>query len=183
MDVAVELVTLAEERARTISPESVAADLASEGSSLESMDAGGMRTEFPDSDARDSDGLLVRPPSLAAEIFHDTGLDADTEEWIAQRDRIEEAMVTYAEEGLRVLKPLLAHPNARVRAEAMDAIMQMDVPGGGAVLREAAARATSASERRRLGEAADFCDLPTISAEDLRRFVLRLPMEAEPVAR
>ena len=170
----------AAEEVRTIAPELVSA---SSGAEAERLGVGGRRTEFPGSDARDAEGRLLRPPALADEIFSTDDPEEQLPDWIALRDRIEDAMVTYSQEGLDVLKPLLSHPNARVRAEAMDAIMQMDVPGGGAVLREAAKEATSAVERSRLEEAADFCDLPSISAEDLRRLVLRPAKEPDNAAR
>lgn len=162
------------ESVRTLSPEIAATG---KGPSR-TVAGGGRRTEFPESDSRDEAGALIQPPGFADEIFPSEGEGEDFREWSAMRDRIEEAMVTYSEEGLAVLAPMLSHPNARVRAEAADAITQMDVPGGAAVLREAAAKATSAAERRRLEEAADFCDLPTISAEDLRQLVLRTANES-----
>lgn len=166
------------EEVRTITPEIV-----SKTAGAELVLSGGKRTEFPGSDSRDAAGLLIRPPALADEIFSADNPEEELPDWIALRDRIEDAMVTYSQEGLDALKPLLSHPNARVRAEAMDAIMQMDVPGGGAVLREAAKKATSAVERSRLEEAADFCDLPSISAEDLRRLVLRSESESNNAVR
>jgi hypothetical protein len=73
--------------------------------------------------------------------------------WVALRDEINDAMTTWSEEGLAVLQPLLSHPSARVRAETVDAIIQMDLPAANPMLRAAARRASAPAERRRLEQA------------------------------
>lgn len=130
--------------------------------------ADGPRTELPDNPAGLPEGF-VAPPDFADTIFGDDGDDDPA--WVALRDQIEEAMATWSEEGLAVLQPLLSHPSARVRAETVDAIIQMDLPAASPMLRAAARRASSAAERRRLEQAADFNDLPSISSEELRQIM------------
>jgi len=128
----------------------------------------GPRTELPDNPAGLPEGF-VAPPDFADTIFGDEGDDDPA--WVALRDQIEEAMATWSEEGLAVLQPLLSHPSARVRAETVDAIIQMDLPAASPMLRAAARRASSAAERRRLEQAADFNDLPSVSPEQLRQMM------------
>jgi hypothetical protein len=130
--------------------------------------AAGPRTELPDNPAGLPEGF-VAPPDFADTIFGDDG-DEDPA-WVALQDQIEEAMTTWSEEGLAVLEPLLSHPSARVRAETVDAIIQMDLPAASPMLRAAAQRASSAAERRRLEQAADFNDLPSVSPEQLRQIM------------
>lgn len=130
--------------------------------------ASGPRTELPDNPAGLPEGF-VAPPDFADTIFGDDGDDDPA--WVALRDQIEEAMATWSEEGLAELQPLLSHPNARVRAEVVDAIIQMDLPAASPILRGAARRASSAAERRRLEQAADFNDLPSISSEELQQIM------------
>jgi hypothetical protein len=130
--------------------------------------AAGPRTELPDNPAGLPEGF-VAPPDFADTIFGDDGDDDPA--WVALQDQIEEAMTTWSEEGLAVLEPLLSHPSARVRAETVDAIIQMDLPAASPMLRAAARRASSAAERRRLEQAADFNDLPSVSSEQLRQIM------------
>jgi len=130
--------------------------------------AAGPRTELPDNPAGLPEGF-VAPPDFADTIFGDDGDDDPA--WVALQDQIEEAMATWSEEGLAVLEPLLSHPSARVRAETVDAIIQMDLPSASPMLRAAARRASSAAERRRLEQAADFNDLPSVSSEQLRQIM------------
>jgi hypothetical protein len=130
--------------------------------------ASGPRTELPDNPAGLPEGF-VAPPDFADTIFGDDGDDDPA--WVALRDQVEEAMATWSEEGLAELQPLLSHPSARVRAEVVDAIIQMDLPAASPMLRAAARRASSAAERRRLEQAADFNDLPSISSEELQQIM------------
>ena len=75
-------------------------------------------------------------------------------------ERIREATVTYSEEGLVVLRPLLMSKDPEIRAAAVEGIVQLGVGGGAAVLRDAAARSTNAEERKTLLESAAFIELP-----------------------
>lgn len=139
--------------------------------------ADGPRTELPDNPAGLPEGF-VAPPDFADTIFGDDGDDDPA--WVALRDQIEEAMATWSDEGLAELQPLLSHPSARVRAEVVDAIIQMDLPAASPMLRAAARRASSAAERRRLEQAANFNDLPSITAQEVREMLLPHHSKAGP---
>ncbi|MGA0112665.1 MAG: HEAT repeat domain-containing protein [Chthoniobacterales bacterium] len=128
----------------------------------------GPRTELPDNPASLPEGL-VAPPDFADTIFGDDGEEDPA--WVALRDQINDAMTTWSEEGLAVLQPLLSHPSARVRAETVDAIIQMDLPAASPILRAAARRASSPAERRRLEQAAAFNDLPALSPQEVRQLL------------
>ncbi len=130
--------------------------------------ASGPRTELPDNPASLPEGL-VAPPDFADTIFGDDGEEDPA--WVALRDQINDAMTTWSEEGLAVLQPLLSHPSARVRAEVVDAIIQMDLPAASPILRAAARRASSPAERRRLEQAAAFNDLPALSPQEVRQLL------------
>jgi hypothetical protein len=133
-------------------------------SSLPSADA--PQSELPAKSARSSMGVAL-PPAFANSVFN-----AETEDdpaWLAMQDRITAARDTFSKEGLAILAPMLAHPNARVRAEALDAILQMELPAAGKILRDAARNASSQEYRHTLEQAADFNDLPSISAEQIQK--------------
>jgi HEAT repeat protein len=102
---------------------------------------------------------VVLPPAFATSIFN-----AETEDdpaLVVMQDRITAARDTFSEEGLAILAPMLAHPRAQVRAEALDAILQMELPAAGKILRDAARNACSQEDRHTLEQAADFNDLPS----------------------
>jgi hypothetical protein len=127
------------------------------------------RSEFPEKPGGTAKGMVVTPD------FADTLFSAESEEdpaWLALQERITEARDMFSVEGLAILQPMLTHPSARVRAEAMDAILQMELPAAGKVLREAARLTSSNVERRRLEQAAEFNDLPSASAEQIRKMRL-----------
>ncbi len=106
------------------------------------------------------------PPDFADTLF---GTESEEDPaWFALEERITEARDMFSEEGLAILQPMLHHPSARVRAEAMDAILQMELPAAGKVLREAARLTSSDAERRRLEQAAEFNNLPSANAEQIR---------------
>ena len=133
-------------------------------SSLPSADA--PQPELPAKSTRSLMGVVF-PPAFANSIFN-----AETEEdpaWLAMQDRITAARDTFSEEGLAILAPMLAHPNARVRAEALDAILQMELPAAGKILRDAARNAYAQEYRHTLEQAAGFNDLPSISAEQIQK--------------
>lgn len=73
---------------------------------------------------------------------------------------IEEAMVTYSEEGLVVLGPLLRHPDPAIRAAAIDGVVQLGETSGAKVLREASRRVGNSSDAAKMIEAAEFLELP-----------------------
>jgi HEAT repeat protein len=133
-------------------------------SSLPSADA--QCSELPVKSARSSMGVVL-PPAFATSIFN-----AETEDdpaLVVMQDRITAARDTFSEEGLAILAPMLAHPRAQVRAEALDAMLQMELPSAGKILRDAARNASSEEERRRLDQAADFNDLPSICVEQIQK--------------
>jgi hypothetical protein len=133
-------------------------------SSLPSADA--PRSELPAKSARSLMGVVL-PPAFANSIFN-----AETEDdpaWLAMQDRITAARDTFSEKGLAILAPMLEHPSARVRAEALDAILQMELPAAGKIFRDAARNASSQEDRHTLEQAADFNDLPSICAEQIQK--------------
>lgn len=84
---------------------------------------------------------------------------------------IEDAMTTYSEEGLPVLKPYLSHPDPEIREAAVEAIVQLAVPSGAAVLKDAARRARSTEEQIRMLEGAEFLELPRLPLDKLRTMI------------
>jgi hypothetical protein len=139
--------------------------------------ADGPRSEFPEKPEGTAKAMVVPPD------FADTLFSAESEEdpaWFALEERITEARDMFSEEGLAILQPMLTHPSARVRAEAMDAILQMELPAAGKVLREAARLTSSNVERRQLNQAAEYNDLPSASAEQIRK--MRLWKTTNPIS-
>lgn len=98
--------------------------------------------------------------------------------------RINEAMATYSEEGLPVLKPYLAHSDPEIRDVAVEAIVQLAVPTGAEVLRNAARKAPTPEERIRMLQAAEFLELPRLPLEQLKKLIERgevqLPDQVSP---
>lgn len=133
-------------------------------SSLPSADA--LRSELPSKSAPSLMGVVL-PPAFAKSVFNAEMEDEPS--WLAMQDRITAARDTFSEQGLAILAPMLAHPHARVRAEALDAILQMELPAAGKILRDAARNASSQEYRYSLEQAADFNDLPSISAEQIQK--------------
>jgi HEAT repeat protein len=124
---------------------------------------------------------VVLPPDFANAIFSPDSEDDPA--WLAMQDRIMAARDTFSEEGLYILQPMLSHPSARVRAEALDAMLQMELPSAGKILRDAARNASSEEERRRLDQAADFNDLPSVGDEQIQkaRALKRQPPPSNPL--
>jgi len=84
----------------------------------------------------------------------------DEEASIAVFTMIEEATVTYSDEGLTVLGPLLRHRDPEIRAAAIDGLVNLGQTSGAKVLREAARRVSDAAEARKMIQAAEFLELP-----------------------
>lgn len=75
-------------------------------------------------------------------------------------DAIDEAVVTYSPEGLKVLGPLLADPDPAIRAATVEGIIQLGARQGADVLRRAARTTRNPSEQVRMLQAAEFLELP-----------------------
>jgi len=78
----------------------------------------------------------------------------------AKEEAIWEAAHTFSIEGLRTIAPMLQDPDPEIRVSAIEAIEQLSLPEGIAVLRRAAAQARNADEQRRMLEAAEWLTLP-----------------------
>jgi hypothetical protein len=63
-------------------------------------------------------------------------------------------------EGVQFVKPYLLSPDAEVRRAAVEAMKQLSLPSAAKVLREAAERSSSPSDKAELMKAADFVELP-----------------------
>lgn len=85
--------------------------------------------------------------------------------------RINEAMTTYSEEGLPVLKPYLTHSDPEIRDAAVEAIVQLAVPTGAEVLRDAARKAATSEEQIRMLQGAEFLELPRLPLDQLKKMM------------
>lgn len=98
--------------------------------------------------------------------------------------RINEAMTTYSEEGLPVLTPYLAHSDPEIRDAAVEAIVQLAVPSGAEVLRNAARKAATSEEQIRMLQGAEFLELPRLPLDQLKKMIddgtVQLPNPAPP---
>jgi hypothetical protein len=118
--------------------------------------------QFPENS--NSNEAFVAPPAFSSSFFDDSKNDPEFEKI---QEKIRDARDLYSAEGLAVLEPLLSHSKARVRGEAIDAIIQMDLPSTGKILRSAAQNATTQTEKNLLMNAAKFSELPSISIDRL----------------
>lgn len=75
-------------------------------------------------------------------------------------DAIDDAVVTYSPEGLKVLGPLLADPDPAIRAATVEGIIQLGERRGAEVLRRAAQTTRNPKEQARMIQAAEFLELP-----------------------
>lgn len=96
---------------------------------------------------------------------------AMSEEKQQQLLEINEAMTTYSKEGLPILTPYLSSPDAQIRAATIEAVVQLAVPEGAEVLRNAANTAKTPQERVKLLEGAEFLELPRLPVEELRKMI------------
>ena len=126
------------------------------------------RSELPTPSRVQQNGRII-PPTFISSTYDDS--DGEDLAWNALKDKVRENMTTYSDEGLTALRVLLTHPSARVRAETADAILQMNLPSASRMLREAALNTTSPIERRRLEQAADFNDLPSVDAVTINELI------------
>ena len=86
-------------------------------------------------------------------------------------DRVHDAMVTYSEEGLPVLKAYLTNSDPEVRLAAIEAIKQLAVPSGAEVLQAAVKNAKTAEEAKEMLVAAEFLKLPRLPISELKRLI------------
>ena len=97
-------------------------------------------------------------------------------------DVIWQAMSTFSEEGLPVLKPYLSNPDPEIRSAAVEAIKQLAVPAGAEVLRTAAKNAETTREQIEMLEAAEFLELPRLPVSVLKELMetgkLKLPTKS-----
>jgi hypothetical protein len=123
-------------------------------------------------------GAAIKAPEPASSLFEAA---ADNEpEWLSLEDTVYSAIEISPPEGLAVLAPLLDHSSARVRAEAADAIILLNLPAASKILRAAASKATSPQERLRLEQAAAYNDLPTADPERDAKSMRQRGNSAEP---
>lgn len=130
-----------------------------------------------------------KPPTRAAspsrgeqESASDDGTPTGKEKSL---EKIHEAMVTYSEEGLPVIKPYLSHPDSEVRVAAIDAVINLAVPAGADVLRQASKTARNSEEQIKMIQGADFLELPRIPLDLLKQIVeqraaARTPQAGQP---
>lgn len=85
--------------------------------------------------------------------------------------QINEAMTTYSEEGLPVLKPYLTHSDPEIRDAAVEAVVQLAVPAGAEVLRDAARKASTSEEQIRMLQGAEFLELPRLPLDELKKLI------------
>jgi hypothetical protein len=77
-------------------------------------------------------------------------------------DTINEAVVTYSAEGIKVIRPYLTDSDPEIRESALNGMIQLGVPEAAKALREVSKQSSlKAKERLKLLEAADFIDLPS----------------------
>ena len=100
---------------------------------------------------------IVKRSALSVPETTTLSLSAEREKTL---ERIHEATVTYSEEGLAALSPLLMSKDPEIRAAAVEGIVQLGVAGGAAVLRDAASRSTIAEDRKTMLDSAAFIELP-----------------------
>jgi len=99
----------------------------------------------------------------------------------ATLETINEAMTTYSAEGLPVLRPYLKNPDPEIRAAALEAIVQLGVPEGAQVLREAANSAKTTREQIEMLQGAEFLELPRLPVGELKKLIqsgaIRIPQQ------
>jgi hypothetical protein len=110
-------------------------------------------------------------PVFASSLFGEG--TADDSAFLEVESEMSEAAHSFSEAGLNRLAPLVSHDSARVRAAAVDAILQMGLPSATKLLRDAAAKATSPEEKQWLEEAAAFNELPSVSLERFKKRIGR----------
>jgi hypothetical protein len=116
-----------------------------------------------DAGAKPAQVPVAPPPPLATE----ESLTAKGQDL----DRVHDAMVTYSEEGLPVLKAYLTNSDPEVRLAAIEAIEQLAVPSGAEVLQAAAKNAKTAEEAKEMLAAAEFLKLPRLPISELKRLI------------
>jgi hypothetical protein len=93
---------------------------------------------------------------------------------------IQEASISYDPKELPKIKPYLQHPDAEVRAAALNGILVLGDAAGAPILREAAKRAPTPQEAVKLLETADYLELPSASLLPRRKKGASTPGAAAP---
>lgn len=106
----------------------------------------------------------IASPMAVASVDVTTTKDQDLE-------RIHDAMTTYSEEGLPVLKSYLTNSDTEIRMEAIEAIKQLAVPAGADVLLAAARGARTPEEADEMVDAAEFLKLPRLSVDEVKKLL------------
>jgi hypothetical protein len=81
---------------------------------------------------------------------------------------IDDAIVTYAPEGVALIGPHVSSNDPDIRAAAIEGLKQLDEPEGAKLLRRLAQKATNLRDRSELIEAAQFIELPPIRFEPVQ---------------
>ena len=137
----------------------------------------------PGSGGAASVNAIARPTSgqkaVGEKQTPDLGAPEETKS--ATLERINEAMTTYSAEGLPTLKAYLSNSDPEIRAAALEAIIQLAVPEGAQVLREAAKSAKTAREQIEMLEGAEFLELPRLPVGELKKLIqsgaIRVPQQ------
>ncbi|MCW1914283.1 hypothetical protein OJ996_11900 [Luteolibacter sp. GHJ8] len=104
-----------------------------------------------------------RPDAVSPEKRKEASVKAEPlsdEKRIEILNEIEQASVTYDAKALPQIEPYLLHPDAEVRAAAMNGMIVLGDSAAAPLLRKAAESASTPKESVALSEAADYMELP-----------------------
>ncbi|OYU46344.1 MAG: hypothetical protein CFE44_02600 [Burkholderiales bacterium PBB4] len=115
-------------------------------------------------------------PLIPASGLHSNGnaapneglTDADAEKLRTEAiEKMQEASTSYDPAELPVIRPYLVHPDPKLRAAAVDAILVLGDASAGPMLREAARTLSSAEEAKKMEQAADYIELPPANLKEI----------------